>query len=206
MSRGKVLIAATVALACAALSTAPASASPPGSNERVRVTVLLEAAEQGRDLALSESDKELLHREISGATSVLTLLPANELSDTAIALAAYTGCWSRAAEQTFYGGVTNAAIFGVGQSTKVCVSSGKVTSVSVINRYMKFYGYPGVSQSSLTANTNNVGWEGRGLAIGTAYFGVKIGDYGVGAQKTLCTQIRLNANGYSYQASKGCNL
>ncbi len=70
----------------------------------------------------------------------------------------------------------------------------------------QFYGYPGIGQQSLKASTNSVGWEGRGVAIGTASLGVQIGDYSVGTKKTACTQLRLNADGVHYAASTACNL
>lgn len=97
-------------------------------------------------------------------------------------------------------------MFVVGQTTKICVNSKVVTSVTMPNKYLNLVGYPGVFSRGVTAATNNVNWEGRGVANGTIGFGVKIGDFEVGTSKSLCVQIRLNADLVHSQVSQSCGI
>lgn len=142
------------------------------------------------------SEKALLQKEFGETTMTMQ-------EQVLVQPMAFPGCWSKAAEGTVYGGVTGAKVFTVGQTTKVCVTSGSVSSVSVPNKYLLLHGYIGVYSKGVTAATNDVNWEGRGVAIGTVAIGVNGWDI---SKTTKCVQLRLNADGVHYQLNSACNI
>lgn len=179
-----------------ALTTIPpqvAYAAP--TSDGVKVQQLMARIADGQR-TLSTSEKALVQKEFGAATTTLE-------EQVTVEPMAFSGCWSKAIEVTVYVGITKAKVFTVGQTTKVCVTSGSVSSVTVPNKYLLLHGYVGVYSKGVTSGTNDVNWEGRGVAIGTVAIGVNGWDI---SKTSQCVQMRLNADGVHYQGSTSCNI
>lgn len=121
----------------------------------------------------------------------------------------FKGCWSLSAEAEFRGGVTKKKMFGVTQTTRVCVNeNGDVYETTVVAAVPQSYGYPGMRVSEPTTATNQVGWEGRGVARVDGTSGIKLPKDlgGFETTRTLCNQLRLNHDGYRYAGFTHCAL
>jgi hypothetical protein len=156
--------------------------------------------------ALPPRDKDLLKTEFAKATTITTNSTGSSVTDTHPNIGATpnsSSCWSKSAETTLVGGVTQTYMFTVGQTTTVCASGGQVTSVGVSNPYTNTHGYPGIHAIGVQTSTLNVGWEGRGVANGTFGYGVGGWDLYTGSQ---CTKLYLNADMVHYRGSTECSL
>ncbi|MGO4957633.1 hypothetical protein ACTQ49_10250 [Luteococcus sp. Sow4_B9] len=115
----------------------------------------------------------------------------------------YSGCW---AMQNSAAGksIVGITLVKYGQTTSVCVGSGRVTSVSVYNVWHEIIA-PGwdLANGFPTKNTFNAGREGRGRAQWK--FQLNVAGYPL-QNPSPCLQLRLNANGYNYKSSTSCNL
>lgn len=105
-------------------------------------------------------------------------------------------------EADYIGGVTGKTLFSTTQTTNVCVTGGAVSEVTVPVKFQDVMGlgwHPdGVSKAAL-----NVGWEGRGVALGKFIWGAG-GWYLLHA--TYCAQLRLNKDFVHYGKSDDCKV
>lgn len=153
---------------------------------------------------LTPDQQAIVRSEFSTATFKVTSNLPTRLGPASgsVVASAFSGCWSLSAEISSMGGVTGRVMYVVGQTTTVCVSGGGVTYVGVSNAYTIARAIF-IWVRSTTTGTNNVGWEGRGVAIGTVSLGT--GGWEI-ISNTTCTQLRLNANGYNYVLLRQCSL
>jgi len=153
-------------------------------------------------LALPASDRAVFDRYTNAASVTIATTYTELNGQPLLTPAAYSGCYQKSAK----GWVKN--LVGVnlvefGQATKVCVSSGKVKSVSILDVYYNILAIGWSQSSSPTKTTKNVGWEGRGLV--QWHFALGAGGWVI-QNETPCLQQRLNANGTSYAGSMSCSI
>jgi hypothetical protein len=129
-------------------------------------------------------------------------LVESEDFDAPESLAAYTGCWGR--NQTFAAkAAAGNTLYTYWQTTRVCVTRGRVTSVAVTYADGETSTVGWRIDKAPTKSTRNVIWEGRGNA--RYYFVLGTGGWDI-LHPVNCIQLRLNADGYHYRAMKSCNL
>lgn len=199
-------VASAVVLACLT-GTAPAHAS---TDRRVEenISELVKAKSPGATwAAMSSTEQREITSEFNDATVEVREVDQPESSLPVTPSARFSGCWTRATEAIFIGGVTKRKMFAVGQRTQACVKSKKVKSVKVISPYSRDYGVAGISVAKPTTGKFNAGYEGRGVARAESTLGLNIPKVGpIGAKRTICAKIYLNANGKSVRFTQECHV
>lgn len=199
----RLLLVVVIALGLTAgLSAAPAEASQKTRMKALISKVLKSSNPKKTYSKLSKSDKALVKKELKSGKVTVHLVP-NTTSTAAVPGAGSTSsCWQKTLEADYYGGITRALMFTTTNTTQVCVSGGTVTTVDVPEKFqdvMRLGWHPeGVTDSTLDVN-----WEGRGVARGAFDFGAA---GWVLLSKTLCAQLRLNADMAHYATSSACSV
>ena len=115
---------------------------------------------------------------------------------------AYSGCWAMRTK-TGRKALLGNTLYTYWQTTQVCVSSGKVTSVSITEADGETSTPGWRIAHDPTKATKNVGWEGRATA--KYYFVLGAGPWDV-QHPTDCLQLRLNGNGHDSRSLTDCSL
>ena len=196
--RAAVLLGA-VAVASSVSATSATAATPSGL--AVAKSVFASASPRAAYNALSSAQRTAFNRAESPTSRVLLAHTGTLPSASAMMAASFTGTFALSDRWGAKAAAGN-TLYTWWQATKVTVSSGHVTGVSVYN-----YGYetstPGWRENGISTQKYNAGWEGRGLVIAKFVLGVAGWDI---QHTTNCGQLRLNADGYHYLASTSCNL
>ncbi len=198
------LLASVAVSALLATTGTYAQAAPQGSptyglSVAEKVAASADPAQAYHDL--SASDLAAFNSVEVPVSTALVSQSSTPVPKSAAAAAAFSGCW--ALSDTWAGkAAAGNTLYTYWQATQVCVSGGRVTSVTVYN-YDGETSTPLWSYKGATKATYNAGFEGRGYV--KAHF--QLGTYGIIVQDVYaCGQLRLNANGHSYAVSSSCNL
>ncbi len=156
--------------------------------------------------SLSKANRALIKKELTrGAkrlhwrSSPSTLaLPSSVVPNSGVPVT----CWSKTLVADWYGGVTKRLMFSTTNTTRVCVSSGSVQKVSVVQAFQDVSAL-GWHPDGVTKSTLDVNWEGRGVARGSFAWGAG-GWYFI--HGTLCSQVRLNADMIHYAGLLDCKV
>lgn len=205
IGRTSTIVAALAAMTAVGIvgGGAPAEAAPVVQVERNVSELLTADNPEAVWFDMSAQEQDLVREELNdGAVQISAKKDEGSVS----AKVKYSGCWTRAIEATFKGGVTKRKMFSVGQRTEVCAKKGKVTKVKVLSPYSKTYGVVGISVSDPATSKYNAGWEGRGVARTEATLGISIPKVGpIGAKRTICAKLYLNGNGKTSRATEECH-
>ncbi len=152
---------------------------------------------------MSKKDKALVKKELKSGKVKVKLVAGGGVSTNAVPDTPSTGsCWQKTLEADYYGGVTRALMFSTTNTTQVCADSGTVTFVDVPEKFQNTERL-GWHKDGVTDSTLDVNWEGRGVARGSFDFGAA---GWVLLSKTICAQLRLNADMTHYASSSECSV
>ena len=206
-TRHALLVGALFTAACTTPTQGPSEAPAEATEGLSIASRVFAAADPSREIAaLSDADRA----KFDGVTTPGELEVAETLLDEdgtalkveSVAKPDYSGCygWHQKYGRKALLGNT---LYTYWQSTSVCVTSGKVTSVSVYDDGGET-STPGwrITHAPTTA-TKNVSWEGRGKA--QYYFVFGAGGWDI-QHPTDCIQQRLNGNGKDHASSGSCDL
>ncbi len=154
---------------------------------------------------LSKADRALVRKELKSGKTTVRLIGTVDPNSNANAVPAGssdTSCWKKTLWVEYHGGVTTLVLFTTTNTTRVCVTGGVVSEVSVPEKYQDTR-YIGWHSVGVTDSTLDVDWEGRDVARGSFDWGAA---GWVLASKTLCAQLRLNADMVHYSSSSSCTV
>jgi hypothetical protein len=206
----RVVVASIATTLAILVGTTSGAYAAPQSDVQSNIERLAKSSDQTSTWAsFTDSERRDIKKEFNEGTFVVTRKSAAPVQQQAsvaggVVAYAYSGCWSLAAEVDYMGGLTRTPMFGIWQRTTVCVSNGSVTSASVTSANSQVFGNFFITVSSPSTFTYNAGYEGRGVASAVGVFGAVINGNPIGASKTVCSKIQLNANGYNYRLSSEC--
>jgi hypothetical protein len=140
----------------------------------------------------------------SGASGNLNSTLKNNNASHRASTTTSSTCWSVNARGSSTAAAGN-TLYTYWQTTKICVSSGRVSSVSVPSTLVGGEtSTPGWRiDKPATTSVLDVDWEGRGLA--QYYFVLGVAGYDI-QHPTTCLQQRLNANLVSKLSNTSCSL
>jgi hypothetical protein len=194
-------LGALVLVLCAVLGTQQAASAAVPDGAAIAKRVFGFANPKTAYAALSPQEKLAFDKYETPMSVTTTGVAPSLAAKSVLAAAAFKGCWARSSSQSVRNAI-GATLYSYGQSTQVCVSGGKVTSVTVYNTWHSVSGF-GWRWDGESTTTYNVAWEGRGLAQGKFILGA--GGWDI-MHDYPCLQLRLNANGHDIGASMSCNL
>lgn len=195
------LVAAAVTLATAWAATPAAAQGSSPSGVALARTVFASASPRASYNALTPTQRAAFLRAETPASRVLLAHRSTRPSVKTLASPNFSGTFWDSAHWGSKAAAGN-TLYTWWQATKVWISSGHVTQVSVYN-----YGYetstPGWREGGISTQKYNAGWEGRGLVIAKFILGVAGWDV---QHTTNCGQIRLNGDAVHYLISSSCDL
>lgn len=199
----RILLALLVGLALTAGLQAPQAQASNSSRVKTLIAKIVKAKHPKTTWSkLSKKDKALVKKELFKGHVKLRYVTSTT-NTTAVPTGNSTSkCWQKTLEADYYGTFSWRLMFTVTNTTQVCVDGDTVTTASVPEAFQDtiLLGWTptGVTQAAL-----DVDWEGRGAVRGRFDFGAAGWTLGT---KTLCGQLRLNADMVHYADSDKCSV
>ncbi len=199
----RILLALLVGLALAAgLQAPPAQASNASKAKSLISKIVKSKHPKTTWKKLSKKNKALVKKELFKGHVKLRYVTSTSSTLAVPAAGSTSRCWQKTLEASYYGTFSWRLMFTVTNTTQVCVDGDTVTSAAVPEAFQDtiLLGWTpvGVTQAAL-----DVDWEGRGAVRGRFDFGAAGWTLG---SKTLCGQLRLNADMVHYADSDKCSV
>jgi hypothetical protein len=199
----RVLISLLVGLVLAAGLQAPPAEASNASKVKALISKIIHSKNPKATYSkMSKANKALVKKELKGVrkTKFTQSTPTN--ANVTPSGSGSTDCTIWTQYTSVLGGYTRLLQYGVSNTTRVCTTSGWVTSVDIVGSYIDAEGL-GWHPDTVKDSTLNVGWEGRGLTRGTFWWGVAGWRL---FERAECAQVRINADLVHAQGRWSCSL